>query len=367
MTASSLAAILRPSGDGGAWNGILDDALVEGARQHDIGPLVYHALSRRGLLDSQPSGVRDALAKMSCEAALLDALRREEIRSVLGDLAAADLAPLVFKGAALAHLHYPEPWLRPRVDTDLFIREDTQAETAAVFERMGFTRMARPSGEHVTHQFTYVGAVRGVRTAYDIHWKIADPQVFADVFSYPELASESVPVTPLGPHARAIGDLHALLVACTHRVAHHYDTESLLLLYDIDLIARRLDARAWSRVVALACEKRIRAVSARGLCLATTFFGAPVPAEVLSALNNGDEFEPTAAYLRRDLRRVDILSSDLKALGGWRARATLLREHLLPPPAYILKSYGQTSRVVLPALYLHRLVRGVLEWFRPLR
>src|SRR5256885_8426231 len=50
---------------------------------------------------------------------------------------------------------YPEPWLRPRVDTDLLIRGDEQAETAAAFERMGFSRVPRPTGAHVTHQFTY--------------------------------------------------------------------------------------------------------------------------------------------------------------------------------------------------------------------
>lgn len=365
MAASALPAILNRSGE--PWNGIIDDELVAEARRHDVAPLVYHALNLAGAWPRQSSQVHDAFAQMAAEAALFDEFSRQNLRQVLDALAQAGLAPLLFKGAALAYRHYAQPWLRPRLDTDLLIREDEADDAAAVFERLGFLRVPRPTGEHVTHQFNYRTMSRGICLEYDVHCRLLDPEVFSGLLSYDELAGAAVPVPPLGPAARSIGDVHALIVACTHRVAHHYDTDSLLWLYDIDLLARRLDERGWNEITALASERRIRQVCARGLGLAAGLFGAPVPAEVLAHLTSAHEIEPTAAYLRPHLRRVDILRSDLHALGGWRVRAQLLREHLLPAPRYILATYGQTRASLLPALYVHRILRGAFKWFRPLR
>ena len=365
MDAGALPAILTRSGE--PWNGIIDDELVAEARRHDVGPLVYHALNLAGAWQRQSSQVHDAFAQMAAEAALFDEFSLQSLRQVLDALAAAGLAPLLFKGAALAYRHYSHPWLRPRLDTDLLIREDEAGDAAAVFERLGFFRVPRPTGEHVTHQFNYRTMSPGICLEYDVHCRLLDPEVFSGLLSYDELAREAVPVPPLGPAARSIGDVHALIVACTHRVAHHYDTDSLLWVYDIDLLARRLDKRGWNELTALASERRIRQVCARGLGLAADFFGAPVPAEVWAHLTSAHEVEPTAAYLRPHLRRVDILRSDLHALGGWGVRAQLLREHLLPAPRYVLASYGQTHSSLLPVLYVHRILRGAFKWFRPLR
>ncbi len=45
----------------------------------------------------------------------------------------------------------------------------------------------------------------------------------------------------------------------------------------------------------------------------------------------------------------------------------LLREHVFPAPAYILNYYGRRQPLLLPALYLHRILRGAGSWFRPIR
>jgi hypothetical protein len=363
--AARLAAMLRR--DPASAGAPIDEALIEAAVEHGVAPLVYRALRGDGTWERQPDRVRDELTRIAAEAVLLEALRRDTDRTVIAALAAAGVAPLIFKGAALACRHYPEPWLRPRSDTDLLIREHEQARAAATLEKLGAIRAPRPTGDYVTHQFTYILTTHGLRGEYDIHWKIADPQVFSDVLTYDELARDAVMLPALGPAARAIGDVHSLLIACTHRVAHHYDSESLCWLYDIALLARRLDDPSWNRVLDLASRKRIHRVCARGLGLAAELFGAPVPPRVMSALLDGAHREPSETYLRGGLRRVDILRSDLKALGSWRARAKLLREHLLPPRAFILASYGQVRAPLLPVLYLHRIVRGAFEWFRPLR
>ena len=364
--AAAIAPVIERARDGSTWNGVLDAELLEAVYRWNLGPLLYRALRATGAWAGQSKDMRDALSRIAAEAAIADRLRVDADRSVIAALTDAGVAPLLFKGAALAHRCYPDSWLRPRVDTDLLIRERDQETAASVLEQLGFRRAARPTGGHVTHQFTYFAMANAVRTDYDVHWKIADPQVFADVVAYDELAREAVPIPALGPGARAIGDVHALIVACTHRVAHHFDTDDLLFLYDIDVLARRFDEDEWDRMAMLASEKRMRAVCARGLALSQQRFSTPVPARVMATLTAAAAEEPSAAYLAGGLRRVDILRSDLESLPGWRARARLLREHLLPSPAYMRASYGRESTLLLPALYAHRIVRGALKWFRPL-
>jgi len=361
----AIAALLSPTREGPHHSDVLNERQAAVARDHGLGPLLYHALHAAGAWPRQPDAARRALGETAARAALVEQLRTTHTCSVVDALGGANVQPLLFKGAALAYRHYPEPWLRPRVDTDLFIRREDIEATERMFVRLGLHRALRPRGEHVTHQQTYQIAVDGLVHEYDVHWKVWDPQVFSDVFTYDELLEGAVRLPTLG-NAAAPGDVHALVIACAHRVAHHFDLDRLLWVYDIDRVARSLAASQWRAAVALAREKRLRSVCARGLALAIDYFDTPVPPDAMTELSAAAADEPTAAYLQERLRRVDLLRSDLHAL-GWRGKAALLREHLFPEPSYILRSYGRTGRMLLPALYLHRIVRGAAAWFRPLR
>ena len=375
MSATALAALLRNNqhaNDGRCDSDevvlrSLDASLVAASLDHGVGPLLHRALRERGLFDRLPTEIRTELARAVREEAVIESIRHRETVCVLEALDEAGVRPIVFKGTALAYACYADPLLRPRLDTDLLIGpEDVEAASAAL-ESMRFVRTARPIGEHVTHQLTYVRAACGVESAFDVHWKIADPQAFADLFPYAELRRSAVPIPALGPHAIGPSVVDALLIACAHRVAHHYDDDTLIFLCDIDVLARRFGSTEWDRVVALAREKQIRAVTARGLALARRLLWAPIPDDVQTALDSAGGWESTAAYLDPRLRKVDILWSDLHALRGWRARVKLLREHVVPAPDFMRRSYGATSAILLPALYIHRVFRGVRKWFRPLR
>jgi hypothetical protein len=66
--------------------------------------------------------------------------------------------------------------------------------------------------------------------------------------------------------------------------------------------------------------------------------------------------EPSAAYL--DASRWRVLLTDLRALGTWRLRATLLRESCLPPAEYVMARYRARSRWLLPWWYARRALAG---------
>jgi putative nucleotidyltransferase-like protein len=365
VSASVLAACLRhppllPSGS-------LTLDLCDSAERHGVAALLYRTLRDAQLLDDQPAAVRERLTRDARNAMMLEAIRHDEVRRVLDTLAADGVAPLLFKGAALAHVCYAEPWLRSRTDTDLLIRGEDRDRTSAALAQAGYTRVPRPAGAHVTHQSIHVSRPNGIDVVLDVHWKVADPQAFAELFSYGELAAEAVAIPALGRAARTVSLVHAMLIACTHRVAHHFDDDTLVFVNDIDLLARRFGPPEWSRLIVIAGEKRIRAVVGRGLEVATQHFGTSVPAEVRSELVASTASEPTAAYVGRRLRKVDILFSDLRELRNTRSRFRLLAEHLFPPQAFMVEMFGPTPRVLLPFRYLERIIRGAAGWFRPLR
>jgi hypothetical protein len=204
-----------------------------------------------------------------------------------------------------------------------------------------------------------------MQVAYDVHWRIANPLVFADACAFDELEHDRVTIGPLGS-ARAPDDVHAMLIACIHRVAHHYDDDKLIRLLDIDRLARGLSADGWESLERVAAEKQVIAVVRRGLERAERFFDTPVPAGFVERASSASA-EPCAAYLAARITRVAILRSDLRALRSWRARAQLVREHLFPPAWYMFARSGTTSRLALPLLYAMRIVRGSAAWLRPLR
>lgn len=301
-------------------------------------------------------------------AAAIDVARERELRTALTALAGAGVRPILFKGAALAHTHYPRPEMRLCDDTDVMIAAADRATVAGVLGGLGYQRPPEVDGELTTAQFHFDKRDRfGILHAFDVHWRISNVRVFADALSYEELARDAVPIPSLGPHAWGASPRHALLLACVHRVAHHSDTRDLLWLYDIHLLARSGDDAERAAFAALASARRMRAVCARGLELASAAFGGIDPRwhAALSAANGaGAQDEPSAAFLRGRLSQAEILKADLAATPGWPGRVRILREHLFPKRAFMYERYGLRQPAALPFLYLYRIVTGVPRWFR---
>jgi hypothetical protein len=172
-------------------------------------------------------------------------------------------------------------------------------------------------------------------------------------------------VPSLGAHARAPHSLHALLLACVHRVAHHAGDENFLWLYDIRLLAESLSNAEAAEFVMFATERRVAAVCADSLRVAAAATGTRLPVPLRSWLDRAPwqgTLEPTAMFLQ-PRREVDHLVSDLGSLPTLAARTRLVWQHLFPGPGYMLHKYGAHTRWLLPYLYLKRIVQGAPRWF----
>ncbi|MBM3771793.1 MAG: nucleotidyltransferase family protein [Acidimicrobiia bacterium] len=303
-----------------------------------------------------------SLARTSRAETAVELLRRRELVTVLDVLAGHEIRPVLLKGAPLAYTLYPTPSSRPHDDVDLMIRRSDVERVANALSARGYIAPTYCGGELLFCQTQLSRRDEfGVSHDLDLHWKVSTQSVFADLLTYDELDQDSEPVPALGPHARAAGRIHALIVACAHPVMHHRNVERLIWTHDVHLLASRLTADEFRQFALLAQARRVGAICARQLALARARFGTQLPIEATAQLATFG-LEPSTAYLSTGRRWHNELVSSLRGLPDWGSRMRLLREIFLPSSRYMYAAYGiepdDWGRASLPGLYVHRTVRG---------
>ena len=340
------------------------------ADYHGVGALVYYALKQSESLSLWPAECVDRMRTETIDETAREAIRCREISIVLSELANAGVSPLLLKGTPLAYFLYPEAALRHRSDTDMLIRENDRGALSQVLARLGYVRGNGITGELVSTQSTFSRVDRfGVCHDLDVHWRISNFHVFAAALAFQELAQRAVPVAALGPHARTLRPIDALILACMHRLGHrqapyyvdgeaHYDSNRLIWLYDIHLLAQSLAVEQWEEFARVAMAKQLQQLCLDGLNAAKRAFGTSIPAFVEDFFIHapkGEVLNVSRFYLSR--WRWEL--SELGALPTWKLRLKLLQEHLAPSPAYLLEKYELKDRRWLPLFYVGRALAGV--------
>lgn len=120
-----------------ALNAIADwDDLIRRAERNGLGPLVYTHLNVLGA--ALPIAPRFALRALYLRHQQAERIRFRTLQQVLSALEKRGIRPLVLKGAALAHLIYPEPGLRPMGDMDLLVERRDLGEAVRALVALGF-------------------------------------------------------------------------------------------------------------------------------------------------------------------------------------------------------------------------------------
>jgi hypothetical protein len=345
-----------------AGDGPIGSEILDLARRHRV-----HLLLASSIAPAERA--RPDLSELARElrtAAALDAVRERHVQSLLTAFMAAGIDILLLKGTALAYIVYPAPHLRPRADIDVMIQRHTLDAAERVLATRGWTRPTERDAELSAAQRHYVKSrPSGVLEHLDVHWKIANPQTFANALAFDELRARAVQIPALGPGAWTLSRADALFLACVHRVAHHDDALQMLWLWDIHLLCRLLCDSDADRVVTLADRSAMWSVCRRSLDLARELF-ATLSADTLSRRleeRGAGHAEPSAQFIG-GAKQAAILRADLAAMSRWRDRVTLLAEHVFPSAAYMRAAYPRCPSVLLPVAYAHRIVRGTPKWFR---
>lgn len=332
------------------------------AAAHGVDCLVRHELKRHGLWPRVPSGLAAALDERARHESVLEALRRREMARVLGAFVTAGIDVLVLKGGALAYTHYAEAYLRPRADTDLLVRKQDVDQAITALGTLGYTRVNSVNNDAVFTQAPFEHVAHSVRHAIDLHWAISNRPLFADVLRFDELMRTAVPVAALGEGVLTLAPVHALLLACIHRTAHHDDSDLLIWLYDMKLLANSLSSKEWDDFLDLVAQKKVMAVCHASLALAAARVGCNPEArgriKRLAPPARGST-EPSAAYLGVVGSGLQGMRLDLHATRGAAAKVRWVAGHVFPDAQYMRTSYVATNGLSLARAYVRRAVLGL--------
>jgi hypothetical protein len=279
---------------------------------------------------------------------------------VLAGLFEAGVNTLVLKGAALAYTLYPAPHLRPCGDVDLLVKKHHLEEAVAQLEALGYKRLNSISREAVHTQWTFERQACSLHVI-DLHWAISNRPLFANMFSFDELADDARPIKQLGKGAFTPAPVLALLFACIHRVAHHDDSHLLIWVFDIKMLAEGLSPAEWDLFWESAIRKRVVAVCRKSLAVTAALVG--IDAEDLQrtigfrAAMEATR-EPSAAYLGGAGSRWRSFALDLKAAPGAAGKLRFIAGYAFPDPKYMRNAYGVTNRFGLTKAYVRRAALG---------
>ena len=339
------------------------DEIWEHATWTSVDELLAAILCRPGT--DIPAAARDRAISRLRDATARELARHRELRRLIDCCKAAGVRTLLIKGAGLAYTIYSDPRLRPGDDIDLFIARESLDTTESALQQAGYRRQVEPDSDLASMQRHYARAEPGGQEhCVDLHWRVANRQVFAGVLDFEAAWTASIPVLPLGLSARTLGVPDALLLACVHRVAHHPGHVGLLWLWDVHLLAGRLTSATADALVQHADRAGVRAVLASGLDLSRRLFGTAIEQRLLDDLTSPGRHEPSARFLGTSFSQIELLRSDVAAAGSLTSRLRLLREHLFPGREYMRAKYAHWPPALLPFAYVHRIARGAPKWLR---
>lgn len=355
-----------------------DDAffsqLLAASDAHGVTALVYDRLMADNAPGRWPAAMVDLFGARARAEATRELVLKRELIHLLQLFSHAGVRPLLLKGAPLAYSLYRAPYLRTRSDTDILIGESQKELAHEILLAANYDAGVPCSRGVDSYQRTYRGAqALGIVHHVDLHWRLSNRQIFCRVFSLDELYEAALPVAALGTAAWAPGPVHALMIACLHRVGHisspyfingvpYCEANRLIWLYDIHLLCSRFCGADWLQFRELVSEKALCAICLDGLRAAQGCFDTQIPDVVVQCLESAGFREPSADYLRPGFWRRKLLV-ELRAMRSWPERFELMRDWVFPPAEHMLRKYGVRSRWLLPFLYLRRVVMGAVKAF----
>jgi Uncharacterised nucleotidyltransferase len=179
------------------------DELVTAAEEHGMEPLVFAHLERTGL--AIPIDFRARIWGRGMQHAHAAAVRTRVVSDVGCAMAQAGVPFLVLKGAALAHLVYEDPRLRPMRDVDLLIRKADAGRALDVLVRCGF----RPGGSAVPARHHHVQGMAktldGATVTIELHHELLARTPFVEPRDYDDLIRRSQPFEWGGMTCQTLG------------------------------------------------------------------------------------------------------------------------------------------------------------------
>jgi hypothetical protein len=226
------------------------DGLAIAAEQHGMEPLVLAHVERTGL--AIPADLRARLRARQVQHAHAASVRARVVADVSSAMAQAGVPFLVLKGAALAHLVYGDPRLRPMRDVDLLVRKADARRALDVLVCCGCRpgSAAVPPRHH--HMQGMAKTMEGATVTIELHHELLARTPFVERRDYDDLIRRSQPFEWGGITCRTLGCEDMLWHAYAHAfVINTLHPGAMRLLSVADLVHATeawIDRIDWARL-----------------------------------------------------------------------------------------------------------------------
>ena len=317
------------------------DAFLHRARRHGVAPLVA-ALTKE--LD-WPDNIRSLLHTALIVQAKWELRHCSLIRTVVEELSAISVKPILLKGTAFAYTLYPDPLMRRRGDTDILIEQNHRTTAGEILASLGFEQV-KPIGTKLVSYQSSFAADHGLHWI-DLHWKITDSDFVARKMEYRQLSNRLVSVPSLSPNAQTLDLVHSLLFACIHRAKHiGRSDDRLIWSYDMHLMLERMSTSTWESVVRAAGDKGMMGLLQAAVVDVTRRFRSSGPFTLRLAQHEANE--AVTGYYQGNPKKRN--SADF-----WAAGPLAKMSMLYPKRSYLEKRFGR------------RIHWALLPWFAIMR
>ena len=322
--------------DPGEWN-----ALVETARHERMLGLLAYAVADSALAttDDQTAEVHEAhVAALSADLA-----RERELLELVGVLRGSGLDHRVLKGAAVAHLDYPNPALRSFADVDLLVRAGEWYDAIRVLRDAGWERRfaePRPGFERRFVKGTVLTRPDDGGIELDLHRTLALGP-FGLTVHLEDLWADCEVLCLGDTEVQALAAEERFLHACFHSVLG--DTPPRLVpLRDIAQMSHRPNLDL-DRVIRLARSWRAEAVLVRGVESAWKTLGLDpadeTPIRVRSLSPPPREVKALSVYLSPRRSYVGLCLAAVRVIHRPSDKARYLAALAFPKPDFVSPRY----------------------------
>lgn len=213
--------------------------LVARAEAQGIGPLVYVHTQTAGI--DVPPAARLSLQGLYLRHRHADGVRTQALGEILRTCRAQNIPVLTLKGAALAHLVYPQPGLRPMRDLDLLVRPSDLARAHCVLEQLGFAEPPYRLPDDHHHLTAMSRTSEGLSISVELHHALlsdprrGEPAQFDDLID----AALAFDLPALGGSvaARTLGREDMLWHVYRHGFGASLSYEPFRLIWSADMVS----------------------------------------------------------------------------------------------------------------------------------
>jgi Uncharacterised nucleotidyltransferase len=335
-------------------------ACLDLALQHEVVGLVNTRLQQA---DAANGGLLQAFEAAAHAETMKSMVQEREIGLLLKQAQRLGTPVLLLKGTALAYWAYEQPQMRACKDIDLLVPTREQA--------MDLTRAAQSAcGWAVCQEMGYeLQCTKAISPAVelelDVHWRLVNTPLFAEVFGFEELMQESRPIPALAANAFGLGLVHAFIHACLHRMANVASgtPDNLKWLFDVHVLQLRFTPQDWRELLAVCQAKQMAGLCLSGMQAAANCWGAVASPAFMQDLAGAQKTEELDMARMADWRYAQSMS--FQSLTTWGQKWHWLRERVFANRSYLAAIYNKPQASYLTLLGI-RVVRVLyrLVWAR---